>query len=178
MAQIDWSQLMAQAAAEGYSNEILPDGSYEVQVAGVRVGAAQGGKPQIGVRLKVVSGPLTNKSIWDNLTISSENPKAMAVFFRKCNDYGAPQEAFAAGEGLDQIAARFVGRTGTAVVGHREYNQKTYNTVVSFKPSASATPPVQGLSASPAVTVAATFPNTQAAFTSPQLGAPVGAPSF
>lgn len=156
MASMDWSTLLEAAAAEGFSNEILPDGPYEVRVESAQVGNSKQGKPQIGIRLRITSGPNANKSVWDNLTVTTDNPKAMAVFFRKCNAYGAGPELFSRGAGLDEIAAAMVGRTGTVQLGHREWNDNTYQQVNSFKADADV-PGVPSAPAAPFVPAAPTL---------------------
>lgn len=180
MAQIDWSGLQAAAAAEGFTNEILPDGTYDVKVASTKVGKSSGGKDQIGVRLVITTGPHANKGVWDNLTLTTDSPKAMAVFFRKCFAYGADADAFNRGDDLQALAAAFQDRTGVAEVGHRSHNDKTYQDIKSFKATEGQAPAAPGLAALGAAAFAQA-PQAPVAFTLPPAApvAPVaGAPSF
>lgn len=137
MAILDWNTLIEQAKAEGFSNEVIPAGPYEVEVASVKVGNSKGGHPSVGVRLKVIAGPHNNVSLWDNLYVTPDKPKGMAMFLRKAVAYGADLEAFKRGESLEQIANTFVGRRGIADVTVEPYQGNDTNKIAKFTPSTS-----------------------------------------
>lgn len=135
MTTIAFADLISQAEAEGFSNEVLPAGEYDVEIAGVNAGTSQGGKPQIGVRYKVLVGPSAGKSFWDNLTLSTDNPKAVAVFLRKLGQLGLSSDFIKAQTSMETVAASIqTGRQYRAVVGTRDFNQKVYQDLKKITP--------------------------------------------
>lgn len=134
MTTIPFGQLIAEAEAEGFSNEVLPIGEYDVEVAGANAGTSQGGKPQIGVRFKVLAGPYAGKSFWDNLTLTTDNPKAVAVFLRKMGQLGVSTDFIKTQTSVEVLAGAIqVGKQYHVVHGHRAYNGKTYADIKSIK---------------------------------------------
>lgn len=151
MAQYNWQDLINQAEEAGLEYELQPPGEYNVEVVNTNVSKSQGGKDRVGVQLKILAGPRAGKSFWDNITVSPENPKAMAIFFRTVANYGGDINTLRSGGTLEQLAQAFVGRRGVVNLQHRTYNGKTYHDVKSFRPDLSpvaaapvpAAPPVQ-----------------------------------
>lgn len=134
MTTIPFGQLIADAEAEGFSNEVLPIGEYDVEVAGANAGTSQGGKPQIGVRFKVLAGPYAGKSFWDNLTLTTDNPKAVAVFLRKMGQLGVSTDFIKTQTSVDVLAGAIqIGKQYHVVHGHRTFNGKTYADIKSVK---------------------------------------------
>lgn len=153
MSSFDFNALLQQAQAEGFNTEILV-GEFDVEVASTSVGASQGGKPQVGVRLKVLGPDKVGASFWDNLTLSTDNPKAMAVFFRKITTYGVPEEVIKSASSLEQLVAYIpAGKRFKVSLGVREYNGKQYQDVKTVKAvdgQVAAVPFVQAAPVAPA----------------------------
>lgn len=163
MTTATFADLAQQAEAEGFSNEILPIGEYDFEVAGTSAGKSQDNKDQIGVRFKVLAGPYAGKSAWLNLTLTVDNPKAVAVFLRQLTQLGVSMDFIKSQPlneaGIAAIAAAIpVGAQFHATHGHRTFNQKVYADIKNIKaigaPVAPAAPVVQSPVAA-AVTAAA-----------------------
>jgi hypothetical protein len=150
MASLDWSALQAQAAAEGYVSEILPDGPYTVKVASTKVGKTKAGDPSLGIRLVVVGGPHDGKSVWDNLNLTISKPGGLGMFFRKIKEYGVPQSIFATGGDITVIAAAVpIGAVAAVTLAQHEWNGKAQQDVNGFTilpaGGAAAAPVAQGV---------------------------------
>jgi len=126
MTTYNFAQLQEEAKAEGFSNELIPDGTYLMEAANVNISSSQGGKDQIGVRWKVLEGPLAGQSSWDNQTISPENGKAMGFFFRFCAQFGMDAAFFSRQPQptLAEIQQRIEGTVATVKVGNRTWKQR------------------------------------------------------
>lgn len=81
--------------AKSASFDVLPDGMYDVEIAEANPVAASTGKPMVKVRLKVLTGPHAGTTIFDQHTLSVDNPKALAMFFRKMSALGLGEQFFA-----------------------------------------------------------------------------------
>lgn len=122
----NFAQLQEEAKAEGFSNELIPDGTYTMEAVNVNVSSSQGGKDQIGVRWKILEGPSAGESGWDNQTISPENGKAMGFFFRFCAQFGMDATFFQRQPQptLAEIATIIEGTIATVKVGNRTWKQR------------------------------------------------------
>lgn len=139
MAALSFADLIEQASAEGFSSELLPGGDYQAEIAGTSCGKSQGGKEQIGIRFKVIHGPHAGKSFWMNLTLSPENPKALAVFFRQLSQLGLSADFVRAQTSVAGLAAGLaVGAAFDLVVAVREFNGKQYQDVKGIKAAGAA----------------------------------------
>lgn len=132
MDLIDWDGLQKVADEAGIGVD-LPDDDYEVKVVDTNVGKTQGGKPQIGVFLEVQGGPFAGKRFWDNLNLTTDSPKAVAMFILNAKRYGVPEHMFGGNTPLEDMAAEMIGTVGVAKLSHRDWNGKTYLQVKSFK---------------------------------------------
>lgn len=145
MATYAWDDLIKQAEEAGLEYELQPPGEYHTEIVKTNVKKSQGGKDQIGVQHKILDGPRAGKSFWDSITISPENPKAMAIFFKTVSNYGGDINVLRSGGTLEQLTQPFIGRRGVVNLQHRSYNNKTYHDVKSFRPdvggAAPAVPP-------------------------------------
>lgn len=77
---------MEKAASEGFGGT-LPAGETQASILDVKAGKTQGGKQQIGLHWKLVSG----ESGWSNLNFTEDNGKALAIFFRQLAALGVDQ---------------------------------------------------------------------------------------
>jgi Protein of unknown function (DUF669) len=138
---LDWGSMFAQAQAEGgrVDYEALPTGEYEVIVDNAEAKTTSNGKPMLKVLFKVVDpGPHQGRGVFNNITLSVDNPKAMSYFFEnmKCmgltmeNWFGTnPQPTFEA------TAAALAGRALRLRLKVGTYNDRTTNAVDKMLPS-------------------------------------------
>lgn len=143
MEAIDWNELQAVADEAGIGTD-LPDGQYEAKVIDTNVGQTQGTppKPQIGVFLEVTVGPYAGKRFWSNLTLTRDNPKAVAMFVLNAKRFGVPESFFTRAATMDEMAATIKAAevVGIATLDHRIWNGTARLNVKSFKPSVGAIP--------------------------------------
>ena len=115
MTTVDLGALLQQAEAAGLTtgnSEKLPDGDYNFVITHVKPGASNGGKIQVGIRIRVLDGPLAGKATWLNQTLTP-TPEAAPVFARIMQSFGVPAEALAGNVSSESIAAYVVvGTTG------------------------------------------------------------------
>ncbi len=115
MTTVDLGALLQQAEAAGLTtgnSEKLPDGDYNFVITHVKPGASNGGKIQVGIRIRVLDGPYAGKATWLNQTLTA-TPEAAPVFARIMQSFGVPEEALAGTVSSESIAAYVVvGTTG------------------------------------------------------------------
>lgn len=140
------------------------------------------GKPMIKCTMRVVNGPDAGRNFYNNFTLTTDNPKAMGMFFRNMAVLGLPKEYFLQNPSMEQIAADLMGRHALWTIAHREWNGATQEDVKGIKavtgfgagpsPSAgpSAGPSVPSPAASPSV------PSIPTPTASPSVPTPSGAP--
>lgn len=66
----------------------LPDGTHKARIKLVKVGATRNNK----VRFSVLWVDQTERSAWQNIVVSPESEKAMAVFYRQMGAIGVPED--------------------------------------------------------------------------------------
>lgn len=133
MTAYNFAELMDKAKAEGFSNELLPEGRYLAEVVNTNAKASQGGKDTIGVRWKVLEAldpSVVGSSDWDNQTISPEDGKAMGMFFRWAYGYGFPEEYFHRQPSPTpaEIADLILGTVAVIDVKHRPWKSRPGDT--------------------------------------------------
>lgn len=72
----------------------LPVGDYDVVVVEAEGLPSGGGKPMIKTKMQVLHGPAAGKIVWNNFTISPENPQAVAIFMRHMMIFGITGDFF------------------------------------------------------------------------------------
>jgi hypothetical protein len=107
----------------------LPIGEYDVMVASAEAKTTNQGKDAIKVQFQVLSGPCAGRKIFNQFTISPENPNAVGFFFRHMEALGLPREYFAQNPSLQHIAQTLLNRQCHIKVDHREWNGQTRDNV-------------------------------------------------
>jgi pyruvate/2-oxoglutarate dehydrogenase complex dihydrolipoamide acyltransferase (E2) component len=158
MSSLNWSDLIKDAG-ETTSYEPLPDGDYELKVIESKAKSTQSGKTMFSITTEVQGGPHAKRRVWDNLTVSPENPKALAIFFSKMSALGLNRDYFDTNPSNAQIEQALVGRGFRGTIGKRTYNGNVSNEVTKyFRLTADASAP-----AAPAAPAAAPAPAPVAA---------------
>lgn len=130
MTEIDWSALQKEAETAG----LLPDGQYAVIVTKADAVTSSTGKPMIKLKMAVVEGPLKDRPLWTQLTLSPENPVALRMWFMQLKAFGIGDEFFATKPTMDQLASTLVNRGVLATVSHREWAGSDRNQVDKIEP--------------------------------------------
>lgn len=167
MSTINWSDLVKQAGSSGSTNyEPLPDGDYELKVIQAVATTTQTGKVMFKVTNEVQGGPYAKRRIWDQLVVTTDNSKAMQMFFMKVTSMGIPLSFFEAETPPTnaQIEQALLGRTFRATVGKRLYNGTESNEIRRYYKLQT---PAQGVTAT----------TTAGAAVPPPPPAPSGAPA-
>jgi hypothetical protein len=121
MTTYNFAELRKQAEEAGLTDEIMT-GEVETRVGDVRVTqSVSTNRPQIGIKHVVTSGPHEGRIVWHNITLNTENPKAIAMFFRNLADYGVPADVVDSAQGLADIAPYISGHY-KLVLRAREWN--------------------------------------------------------
>jgi hypothetical protein len=174
MSQLNWGELISQAVDAGSGDfEPLPDGDYDFKVIESSITVTKTGKPMFKITAEVQTGPYAKRRLWDNLVVSSDNPKAMGMFFMKLSALGLTREVLQANNpSNDQIAQALNGRPFRATIGSRPWQDKMQNEFKKYLPLAAAVAPAAApVAAAPAPAPA---PATAPVAAAP---APVAAPA-
>jgi hypothetical protein len=171
MSTINWADLVKQAGdAGGNTNyEPLPDGDYELKVIDAKATTTQTGKTMFKITNEVQGGPFAKRRVWDQLVVTTDNPKAMNMFFMKVTAMGLTTAFFDSNPTNAQIEQALNGRTFRATLGKRSYNGNESNEIKRYYK-------VQG-SAPAATTAGAAVPPPPPAPSAAPAPAPAPAPA-
>jgi hypothetical protein len=169
MSTINWADLVQQAgdSASSTNYEPLPDGDYELKVVQAQATTTSTGKVMFKVTNEVQGGPYAKRRVWDQLVVTTDNPKAMNMFFMKANAMGLGRTFWDANPSNAQVEQALNGRTFRATLGKRTYNGTESNEIKRYFAS-------QAAAEAPA---AAATPFASAAAVPPPPPAPAPAPS-
>lgn len=142
MSTINWADLVKNAgeAASNTNYEPLPDGDYELKVIQAETKTTQTGKTMFKVTNEVQGGPYAKRRVWDQLVVTTDNPKAMNMFFMKASAMGLTSAFFDSNPTNAQIEQALNGRTFRATLGKRTYNGTESNEIKRYYPIQSAAP--------------------------------------
>lgn len=161
MESINWAALIAD------SNDafaILPKGKYTVQVATAEATTSSTGKTMFKTKLQVIQGPKTGSTVFNNITMTTDNNKALFMFFENMKALGVTREYLQQQPAPSPaaVAAKMVGAVAEIEIDHRPYQGIDRENVKSMKavsgglagvPAATAGPSVPGVTpAAPVVT--------------------------
>lgn len=163
MSTINWADLVKQAGDAGGSGnfEPLPDGDYELKVIQAEAKTTSTGKIMFKVTNEVQGGPFAKRRVWDQLVVTTDNPKAMNMFFMKASSMGLGKTFWDANPSNAQVEQALNGRAFRATLGKRTYNGTESNEIkryfptqaaaeTPFAPGAAVPPPPPAPPASPA----------------------------
>ena len=152
MSTINWSDLVKQAGdtASSTNFEPLPDGDYELRVVQAAATTTSTGKIMFKVTNEVQGGPFANRRVWDQLVVTTDNPKAMNMFFMKAAAMGLGRTFWDANPTNPQVETALNGRSFRATLGKRTYNGTESNEIKRYfasqaaveTPFAASAPPV------------------------------------
>lgn len=119
MASTNWTDLQAKASADF---DPVPPDTYEAQIVEAKASqTGDGSKTMFSVKFNVTSGPFLNRKLWNNFTVSPDNPNALGFFFKHMAALGLSKAYFDALPSNEQVAQDLVGRTATLRVEQREW---------------------------------------------------------
>jgi hypothetical protein len=127
----NWAELMQQA---GGGFEPLPPSEYDVQVVSAEAKPSSTGKLMISVRFQVLSGPQAGRPVYNNFTLSPENPQALGFFFRHMKVLGLDENFFRSNPAPEQVAESLKGRQCRIKLGQKPYQGEMRNNVERISP--------------------------------------------
>jgi hypothetical protein len=147
MTEIDWAAL--QGAAKGQLDPI-PPGQYLCKVIDAQATQTQTGKPMFKVKFEVAEGPQSPRKVWNNFTVSEENPMALAIFFRQMEAMGLNANFFASKPSNAQVAQALMNRQCMLTLGTRTWQGVEQNSVTGVAPPQGGGPIAPGVATGPA----------------------------
>ena len=180
MSTLNWGDLVKEAGDVG-SYDPLPDGDYDLKVLEATAKVSQSGKTMFAVKAEVQTGAHAKRFVWDNLVVSTDNPTALGIFFRKMNALGLGRDFFASSPSNAQIEQALKGRTFRAQIGSRTWQGQKKNEVKAYYSVAAASPvpgaPVAAAAPAPAAAAPAPAPAPAPAAAPAPAPAPEAAPA-
>lgn len=132
MAEVNWGALIDDSAD---AFEILPVGSYRVKVVKADALQSSTNKLMFKVVLEVITGPKTGKTVYNNVTMTTDNKKALFMFFLNMAAFGITKE-YLKGDpkpSSDQVAAKMVGAVLDIEITHQSWQGVDRENVKSMK---------------------------------------------
>ena len=141
MTTMPWSQLIAEAEAGG-AGEPVPEGPYRCEVTKAEAKTASTGKSMVVAGFKILDGPYAGRPLYNNFVLTTDNPNALAWFFKNMASMGLTKEFFGMNPSLEAVAAQLVGKRCILNVGVKSYNNEMRNEVkgVTADPSGQGAP--------------------------------------
>ncbi len=168
MSTLNWADLIKNAG-ESASYEPLPDGDYDLNVVEAVAKVTQSGKTMFSLKAQVESGAFAKRLVWDNLTISPENPTALGIFFRKMSALGLAKDFFDRAPSNAQIEAALQGRRFRAQIGQKTYQGNKKNEIKNYYPAAGGATAGAAVPPAPAPAPGAPPPGRRGSETPPRL---------
>lgn len=139
---MNFGELMNQAKEAGGGFTVIPAGLYISKCIEAEYRSSANGKPQIKTRWEVIEGPQTGeKGLWNYFTLSTDNPKAVAMFLKHMKSLGFDEEFFNQMQGyspedvVKRIASMLEGRVAQLKVKIEQYNGDDKNGIENFSPA-------------------------------------------
>jgi len=150
MTTLNWGDLISEAG-DVASYDPLPDGDYDLAVVEAQAKVTQTGKTMFSVKAQVQTGAHAKRLVWDNLVVSTDNPNALGIFFRKMNALGLGRDFFSTNPTNAQIEQALRGRQFRGQVGSRTWQGQKKNEIKAYYSTvASASAPAPAPAAAPA----------------------------
>lgn len=117
MADVNWGSLLDDSAD---AFEILPVGKYRMKVIKAEATQASTGKLMFKVVMEVITGPKTGKSVYNNITMTTDNKKALYMFFVNMAALGISEAYLKSSPAptSEQVAAKMVGAVADVTIDH------------------------------------------------------------
>jgi hypothetical protein len=155
METINWAALIEDSSD---AFEILPKNTYRMQVVTAEATQSSTGKTMFKTKFQVINGPKTGATVFNNITMTTDNKKALFMFFQNMAALGATKEYLTQNPAPAPaaVAAKLVGAIVDVEIDHRPYQGIDRENVKSMKAVSGGAGAVPGVGPSvPGVAVAA-----------------------
>lgn len=132
MTVINFQSALQQAQTVSF--QPLPDGTYDLVVIEAKPTESSTQKPMIRVKYRVETGPSAGKTVFNQYTFTSDNPTALAIFFRHMSFHGLDADFFMQNPPWEQVAATLMGRRVRVELGTRMWQGEPRNEVNRVMP--------------------------------------------
>lgn len=139
MAEATWGDLLA--ASKG-ALELIPDGEQNVKIIDAEDTKASTGALMFKLKVEITDGPFIKRRIPTNLVVSTDNPVALAIFFRNAENIGLDANFFASNPSPGQVASAMMNRTARVNVGHKTWQGVDRNEIKGWLPPGAGGPGV------------------------------------
>lgn len=140
MQSMNWDELANRAEAAGVGGDPVPANTYHVRVASCEAKTSTTNKPMLKLKGKIVGGPYDGKTVWNNMTLSTENDVAVSIFLRQLAAYGLDKTYLSTQPSFEQIAVALQNREALWKVSVGSYQNRPKNNVDDTSPLAGAAP--------------------------------------
>jgi hypothetical protein len=142
MTTSSFGDLLKKAEESGASFEVLEAGKYAAKIIESNHQPSSNNKPQIKTRWEVIAGPKAGfKGLWNYFTLTTDNPNALAIFYRQMQSLGITTEFLQTLASLDpdtamkHIAGALLGRAALIdVVVDTEWNNNKIKRINPLPP--------------------------------------------
>lgn len=86
---VNWANLIADSE-DAFA--LVPKGKYNVRVKKAEATTSSNGKLMYKLTLEIISGPKTGSTLWTNVVLTTDNPKAVFMFFVNLQSLGISKE--------------------------------------------------------------------------------------
>jgi len=136
VAEATWGDLINQSKG---ALELIPDGEQNGKIVSAEDVQASTGALMYKVKIEITDGPFIKRRIMTNLVVSTDNPIALAIFFRNCENIGLDANFFAVNPSKAQVAQAMMNRPCRVNVGHKNWQGIDRNEVKGWLPVSGGT---------------------------------------
>lgn len=126
----------------------VPPGEYTVQVVTSTFAQSSTGRPMWKTQLQILNpGPYAGRKVYNNITLVTDNPNALRMFFVNMKAMGLDETFWASNPSPEYVAQILMNRQFVVILDNRDYRGQMRENVVGIKPMAGVS---AGLPAGPA----------------------------
>jgi hypothetical protein len=132
MVTVNWTELRKNADMSGGFTNLKAGETYNLEVVKGKAQMTQAGdKEQLNLLLKSEDGPSKGATGFKTMTLTTDNAKALGIWFQELAVLGFDDAFFAANPSItvEQLASLMVGHRCVGDVSERKYEGKTYTDI-------------------------------------------------
>lgn len=132
MAEINWGSLLDDS---NNAFEILPKGVYRMKVIKSEATKSSTDKLMFKVQMEVIQGPKTGAVVFNNITMTTDNKKALYMFFVNMASLGISEKFLKSSPApsSEQVASKMIGAVVEVTIDHQTWQGRDRENVKSMK---------------------------------------------